>query len=191
MQKEILTLDVVKQDLRKMVGFDQTHVAEHRVPFILLGGGIAVGAGILCQSLWIALLLSSFAIYQTVQLIRELRADSALMNTIFCAVERGDFTVSTEILENVSEEIQYKRVGRHRRAYPVRYLCFRTGRRWRIPDGTSYEWSMRYAMSGQGLDYTSVNEDEFYVITLQGYYHVAYVYNKKLFELGFPERAER
>ena len=191
MQKETLTPDVVRKDLQKMIHMRETHVAENRYTCIFIGLLAAGAVGFLTRSLWIGLVASPFAIYHIVKLFQELRANHALFKEILYAVRHGELVVSTEILEHVSEELFYRQYRHQTVMYTVRHLCFRSGRRWQMPDTRHYEWSMQYCMSSQGLDHTSVSGNEFYIITLQGHYEIAYAYNKSLFALDFPEHAER
>ena len=46
-----------------------------------------------------------------------------------------------------------------------------------------YVWSKDYCLSSKGLDNISLQGDEFFYISLRGYYNVAYIYPCKLFEL--------
>ncbi|MBO7762390.1 MAG: hypothetical protein J6T24_06300 [Clostridia bacterium] len=47
-----------------------------------------------------------------------------------------------------------------------------------------YAWSREYCLSSTGLWQTSVEGNEFYVISLQGHPDIRYIYPKKFFKLS-------
>lgn len=198
MKKETLLLQHITQDLRTVVDFQLSNIGGWRlsyiVPFALLAGVV----GVLLKNAWIGLLIFSVAVYHIVRLIMEVKRNRDKKRAVIEAIDRADISIAKERFECTVEEMIYEPhlAGRYTHATKsVRYYYFSSGIRWRIPDvRMHYPWSRSYYVSTQGLENVSIAGDEFYYVSLQGNFDIAYIYPCKFFELdrewGKEERTE-
>ncbi len=190
MQKDTVSLYNIKQDLERVVKLRVSNKSEWRQSYYVPITALAVLVGILLKSVWIGLLIFSFAAYHIVLYIRESMEFRALKREILGALERADISVSVEELDHIAtDEIYEPHIGFgggfRRRSYKrVSFFYFKSGRSWRIPAvGKHYKWSREYYVSNEGLRNISLQGDKFYFVSLQGYDEVAYIYPFKTFVL--------
>ena len=187
MQKEMLTMQGIKQDLGRIVRFHISNKSDWRATYIVPCTLGAIIVGVLLKNIWIALLIFSVAAYHIVHYVREYREYRAQKNAIKGALERGDVSISVARLSHIAREIIYEPhlAGRHmHKTKEVTFYYFEGGARWREPCfGTHYAWSRELSLTSKGLDNISVQGDEFFYVSLQGYADIVYVYPCKLFAL--------
>ena len=186
MKKEKLTLEAIKQDLMKMVGFQLSNKTDWRFSYIVPITLLAVFAGILLKNVFVGLLIFLFAAYHIVRYVIEYRAYSQKKNAVISMIERGEISISNEIFSHISTETVYEphRVGRRARATKtITVYYFNGGSSWRVPNvDKHYAWSKEYYISSKGLENISISGDEFYFVSLQANHEVAYIYPCKNFE---------
>ena len=187
MKKEALTLANITKDLRQIAFLNRSNAEEWRFTYIIPITLIAVIIGIILDSILVGLLIFSVAAYHIVCYVREYKVHKEKVRAIEAVIERGDISISVEKLSHIAEETIYEphTHGKHSHATKtVTFFYFMSGGSWRVPDvGRHYEWSKDYYISSKGLENISVNGDEFFYISLQGYYDIAYVYPCKFFVL--------
>lgn len=193
MKKEILTKENIIKDLLRVEKIRRN--IRHEVRFYVYAPCIAIA--ILIFLLWRNWLFSIpfavVAIYHIIRLIIELRE----LNARRAAIINGDFAVSSDTLTHIAEELALEpnirmynfALGYLRRSSvskDITVLYFRGGS-WRLYEknefpnrGRHYHWSKEFAMSTEGLLNTSVEGNEFYVVTFEG--EIVYAYNDKFFE---------
>lgn len=185
--KEELRLANVKLDLLKVLSKRESNLSDWRFTYIVPATVLAFGLGFLFRSVWIGLIIFSLAAYHVVRYVIEAHENWAANKQLKKAVDRGDFSVSIETLDHISDETIYEpHITRHGRINirEAKFFYFVGGSSWRVPDiYRHYEWSMNYSMSTNGLDSTSVIGNEFHFITLKGDQDIGYIYNTKMFEL--------
>lgn len=185
MEKEALLLDNIMKDLRTVADFQLSRACDWRLSFIIPAVLLSVIVGILLKSLWVSLLILSFAAYHTVRFAMEYRAWREKKRAVESVIARKDVSISTEKLSHISTETVYEphtSVARTHTTVTVRVFHFVGGRSWRVPEvNRHYGWSKEYSLSSKGLENISVSGDEFLFVSLQGYGDVAYVYPCKLF----------
>ena len=197
MKKESLKLENIKKDLQSVAYEKRGNAEEWRFSYIVPFTALAVLVGILFESIPLGLLAFSLAAYQIFLFVRETKKHRDIKKALNGAIERGDISISMEILSHVSEETIYEphihtRGGRIDRdvTKDVSVLYFMSGGSWRIPKGRLYEWSSDYYLSPEGLKNISVQGNEYFYVCLQGYYDVAYAYPGKFFELDESLKAK-
>lgn len=187
MKKETLLLSNISNDLKTVVNFQMSNMEEWRFSFIIPFTLISVIIGFLLKRVWIALFIFSVAVYHIVRYIIECRNYRIKKKAVINAIERSDVCISTEKLSHISTETIYepRYVGKRRHTIKeVKYYCFESGSRWRVPDVRKhYKWSKDYYISSKGLENISIKGDEFYFISLQGHLDIAYIYPCENFEL--------
>lgn len=191
MKKETLLLPNVTNDLKTVAKFQIKNIGDWRFSYIGSLTLISVVIGVLLQSVWIALLIFSAAAYHIVRYILEYRRYrieiKAVMSAVDRAVDRADISISTERLSHVATETIYEphSAGKSTQLTKnVTYFYFESGSRWRVPRVPEhYKWSRNFHTSRTGLENVSLQGDEFYIISLQGYHDIAYIYPCKYFDL--------
>ena len=187
MKKEKLTLEAIKQDLMKTVGFQLSNKTDWRFSYIVPITLLAVMIGILLKNVLIGLLIFSIAAYHIVRYVIEYRAYSQKKNAVISMIEREEISISNEIFSHIATETIYEphRVGG--RALAIKTITvyyFNGGSSWRLPSvDKHYDWSKDFYISSKGLENISISGDEFYFVSLQANHEVAYIYPCKNFEL--------
>ena len=194
-QKEPLTLDNIKHDLATVVK-DQSSVTEARYSYYITPIAIiAVVLTFVFQLVWIGIAAFAVAAFLLVRYILATKLHWDHAKSIKACLDRGDIAISVETLSHITtetvDEPSYTRKGRMRPYRVIVNYYFESGASWRVPKvDKHYEWSKEYAFSTAGLDNISVPGNEFYLISLQGHYDIAYIYPHKFFVLAQNLTAE-
>ena len=187
MKKEVLTIQNVKQDLRRIAAFHLSNKADVRFAYIVPCTLGAIVVGILLHNVWIALAIFSLAAYHIVRYVIEYKKYRAQKRAIRAVLERGDVSVSVERLSHIAQELIYEPHAAGRQVHEtktVTFYHFEGGNAWRLPRvDRHYEWSAEYALTSRGLDNVSLVGDEFFYVSLQGYADLVYIYPCKFFVL--------
>lgn len=198
MKKEILTLENVKRDLLEVVNTQKYVQFEWRFSYIVPAVAVAVTCYTEFGMYLPALFCIPFAVYHLVKYILDTRQIMAKKAAVRKAIDRGDVSVTLEKLSHIARESIFEphiggmgRFKRQKALKDVKLYYFDSGRCWRDPLFTfetgkeyHYEWSSELKLSSGGLDVTSLKGNEFYLISLQSSYDIAYIYPTKFFELG-------
>lgn len=187
MKKETLLLSNITNDLKAVVDSQIMNIVKWRFTYIVPVTLLSIIYGALLKNIWISLLIFSVAAYHIVRYIIEYRNFIVKKKTVKSVVDRTDVCITIEKLSHFATDQVYEPHffdGRGRAAKTVRYYYFESGCRWRVPDvDKHYRRSKDYYISSKGLENTSIQGDEFYFISLQGYQDIAYIYPCKNFEL--------
>ena len=187
MKKEAITLYYVKNDLEKIAYSTISNAGDWRFSYIIPFTLLAILIGVFLGSIVVGVLIFSVAAYHIVQYCIAVREYKAQKKALQSTLDRGDVSVSVKTLSHIKAETIYEphAVGKHRNSTKTAiFFHFYSGGSWRVPDVFEhYVWSKDYCLSSKGLDNISLQGDEFFYISLQGYYNVAYIYPCKLFEL--------
>lgn len=185
MTKEIVRNENIREDLIKVIEERDDIQWEWRLCYIVPFASLALMICFLLPNVWLGLVAFLPAVYHVVRLIWELRRSRARKKEIRIRIERGDLTVSEEILSHIAEETVYEPHRGHRRSHMANLayvFYFQSGASWRhYPVKKHYAWSKVYDLTPQGLENTSVAGDTFYYIRLQSDGDIGYIYNKKMF----------
>ena len=198
MTKDVLTLENVKRDLLDLVNTQKYVKFEWRFSYIVPAVAVAVTFYTHFGTYVPAIFCIPFALYHLVKYILDTRQILARKAAVRKAIDRGDVSVTLEKLSHIARESIFEphiagfgRFKRQKALKEAKFYHFDSGRCWRDPLFTldagkeyHYEWSRELKLSSGGLDVTSVKGNEFYFISLQASYDVAYIYPAKFFELG-------
>jgi len=191
MQKDAVLLANIKQDLKIIIKNQIHNTADRRLSFIVPFTLLAILSGVFLKNIWIVLLFFSVAAYHIVRYVIEFRSYILQKRAIVEAIDRADISVSTEQFDHIADETVYEphTFGmRGKVVKTVKYYYFASGRKWRLPvTDKHYAWSKNYYISSKGLENISIQGDDFYYISLQGYPDIAYIYPCKNFV--FKEKA--
>lgn len=188
-RKETLTRDLIRNDLIKYEKYrlscKQSTSWDFGIFFILLALAIGLFTGVFFGRT-VGFILGGVAlipsVYHFIKIIT-LYKDSLHRRHMMI---NGEFAISTSAFTRIGEDRVYEpHLGRRRfHYYRIVPFFFFEDVQWRVVQTVKhYEWSALYNMSYQGLQNTSIPGDEFYVVYLDRYGDVCYIYNKKLFEL--------
>ncbi len=187
MKKEALLLPNITKDLKIIIKKQLVNTTGWRFSYIVPVTLLSVTLGVLLKNVWVALFIFSVAAYHTVRYIVEYRDYNTKKKAVMDAVDRADISVSIEKFSHTATETIYEPhsiATRGRATKTVKYYYFTSGIRWRVPGVENhYSWSKEYYISSKGLDNISIQGDEFYFISLQGYHDIAYIYPCKNFVL--------
>lgn len=188
MSKETLSLDNIKQDLNAVAYSTISNESDWRFSYVISFSALAVLCGIITKSIWVGLLIFAVAAYHIVFYIIAYKEYLTHKKAIRQLIKRGDISISLEKLSHIAEETVYEpwsgRRGRTHFTKLIRVYNFMSGGSWRVPDvDKHYKWSKTHYISLSGLANISVQGNEFFYISLQGYPEIAYIYPLKLFEL--------
>lgn len=187
MKKETLSLHHITQDLRIVTSYQLYNTADWRLSFIIPIAIFAVFFGVILKNIWIALLIFSVSAYHIIRFVIETKQYVIKKKAITDVVDRADISISIERLDHIATETDYEphAAGIKGKSNKVlKYYYFASGGRWRVPNVEKhYKWSKEYYISSRGLENVSLQGDEFYVVALQGYSDVSYIYPCKFFEL--------
>ena len=189
MEREKLLSFNIAQDLNIIAKEQISNKSNWRGTYVFGFGIAAVWVGVYYKNWLLVAVLLCVAAYHAVRFAKEYREYATRRNAIMSAISRADISVSLVRFSHISEEIIYEphrhgvsRKGRTHLTKTVKYFCFDSGLRWRVPPvSTHYAWSKDYYISTQGLDNISVPGNEFYFISLQGYPDISYIYPCKQF----------
>ena len=187
MKKEKITLANIQSDLRRSADSGFSVNEDGRLAYIIPFTMGAVWFGILFHSLWVGLLFFAVAAYHMVRYGMVIREYQRQKKAIRKALERGDVSVAVERLSHIAVEtlLEPNTRGRNvKHTRSVTFFHFYSGGTWRVPEVLQhYDWSKEYHFSLVGLENTSVEGNEFFYVSLQGYPEIAYIYPCKFFVL--------
>ena len=197
MKKETLTMEAIKQDLLNVVNFQLSNKTNWRFSYIAPITVLAVMAGIFLKNIFVGLLVFSVAAYHIARYVIEYKEYKTNKDAIISVLERGKFSIATEKLSHIANEIVYEphskpklvlsrsrfnKAARLTKTITVYY--FDGGTSWRLPNvDKHYSWSKEFYISAKGLENISIAGDEFFFVRLQGHFDIAYIYPCKNFEL--------
>ena len=191
MTKERLTLEGIKKDLSKAASSQMRNKDDWRLSYIIPINMLAIMLGILLNSMLVGLLISSLSGYHIYRYVAETREYNKQKKALSEDLERGDISISTEILSHVAEETIYEPQSRywwgrlrHHMTKTITVFYFEGGASWRvIKTCKHYGWSREHYISTVGLKNIAVAGNEFFAVRLQKHPEVSYIYPCKLFEL--------
>ncbi len=197
-RKETLTHEQIKKDLLKADRGVDPMRSDSRFSLILLVATFGALGWFALHRRWILAICLSAVVLLLLGSIPDLQASKARK----AAIENGDFTVLTDRLNSIEEDVPEASVDLGRailssslsaanRIKHADHFHFSSSD-WRVRRTQRfYEWSELYALSLKGLKNTSIPGDEFYVVVIGNDPHITYAYNKKLFtyvsEKGDPQ----
>lgn len=184
MTRELLKKENIREDLLTVYKSRNAIHGEWRLCYIAPLVGVALALFHL-RFVWLGVLALVPAAFHAVLLVLDRRKNRRNMAEILDGLDRGEISVSEEILSHIAEEAAYEPHVRGKRIHAAKRIhvfYFRSGGSWRhVETETHYRWSKEFYMTPEGLENTSLAGDTFYVIRLQDQPDVAYIYNKKLF----------
>ena len=128
-----------------------------------------------------------FAAYHIFRFIAEYKEYKAKKSEVLSLIDRCEISISDEIFSHIAKETVYEprtTVKRTKSTKTITVYHFEGGSAWRAPLlSKHYEWSKEYSLSPGGLDNISIAGDKFYLVSLQEYHDVSYIYPCKFFEL--------
>ena len=192
MKKETLTLENIKKDLHRVAFNTLSNQEEMRMVYIIPLTIGAIFLGILFNNLLIGLLVFSGVPYHLYYYVIEHKEYKTTQEALMRALDRCNISIDAVKLERVTKETIYEphyvglgHCGRKLATKEITVFYFEAGNRWRVPNVLKhYRWSKEFHLSRQGLENISVEGNEFFYISLQGYPDVVYVYPCKFFELS-------
>jgi len=197
MEKETLTPAGIAKDLSIVINRLHSNKTDSYFSFYLLPLiSAAIIIGILLKSVWIGLAIflipACFIIVATKRILtqkNEIKKLNELSN-------QGNISVSVEVFSHVANETIFEphihTIFLHKShaqlTKTIRLFHFMSGISWIVPSPIfknfkHYGWSKTHFISTQGLENISVEGNEFYFVSLQGYPDIAYIYPCKLFKL--------
>lgn len=194
MKKEKITLEAIKSDLLKVAYQQISYKADLRLCYIIPITLLAIIIGVLLKSIIVGVLIFSVAAYHIVRYAIEYKKYRTKKKAITSLDGRGDVSISTEALSHMDEETAHEPhipFGGIKNLKTIKRYYFNNGFSWRVPRVDKlYSWSKEFYISPIGLENISLKGDEFFVVILQGYHDIAYVYPCKNFELDASLRAD-
>ena len=182
-QKEKLTRDKIISDLLLSEVNSSSMKNKVHYVYIIPIALLAIGAAVVTGIVYIALFILIIPIYHVFLLYRFYTESKSRRMRIINA----DISIKTDVLERITTEqiyvSKYAFGNTRHNIKTVTYFHF-SMRKWKVPDViTHYDWSENYYLSQEGLRNTSVEGNEFYLVSIRDEYEVGYAYNKKFFEL--------
>ena len=143
--------------------------------------------GIFLNNLWVYAIIFLIVVCGIIRYSVDYKKYSVKKHAIENLDDRKGISISVEKYDRLGVEIIFEphfngtRITKHK---TVSCIYFSSGGSWRVPDvDKHYKWSREYFISTKGLDNISLKGDEFFYVSLQGHYEIAYVYPLKFFEL--------
>ena len=187
-KKETVTLGSIKADFNKIEDLVFDNVCEWRIALIFSISFAAVLLGISSyfafNNVWAGVILFLVPLYHIVRLFISLREHRIRKKAIAMVSKREDISVFLECFSHVSQEQIYEPhwcFHRIRCMKTVKFLNFRSFKRWRAWVTTLYEWSEELYMSGDMVEKISLPDDELFCVSLQGFEDISCVYPSKFF----------
>ena len=188
MKKETISLSNIQNDLMIIANTQISNDADVRLVFIVPLTLLSVLLGIFLKNIWISLAILALAVYHTVRFVFEYRDYKAKKESICDVLERGDISISTERFSHVAAQtiVEPHNVGtRIKNTKTAVFFYFESGVGWRVPSmDKHYKWSKEYYVSTKGLENISIQGDEFFYVSLQGHFDIAYIYPCKNFTIS-------
>ena len=187
MEKETLTLESIAKDLNALKP-DLTSRVDDRG--FQASAPLTVAAlifGFYLKIVWIALVLAAISLGLIIDYIMRHRS-SRIEKPLDHSLSRDDISISVEVLSHITLEtiVEPHSHGKHSHyTKTVLVYYFTSGIGWRVPYLISrhYAWSKTHYLSTKGLQNISVEGNEFFYVSLQGYPDLTYIYPCKLFML--------
>ena len=190
MQKETLTLDAIKKDLKLIIDKQYSNKSERWIFATLYLTMATVGIGVLFKdaipAILFFLLLGTYPIWRYV---KERRAYSANKKALLETWRRAQISITVLKFSHKSEELIYEphyhtASNDAHSCKPIHVYYFENGASWRLPIvWCHYKWSKEFSLSPQGLDNLAYKGSEFYFVRLQAQQDIAYVYPCLMFQL--------
>ena len=108
MKKEKITLDNVKSDLARVLYNVRSIRTDMHLPQVLWTVALAVFLGILLNSVIVGVSISLFGLYPIYQYILAERENKEKKDALWSALERGDVSITTEVLSHIANETVYE-----------------------------------------------------------------------------------
>lgn len=168
LEKEILTNDLIKQDIIHRFRSD-SHISTNII-LIVVSTFLAFCFGFITPYAWFLLLIPAF--FLLFWHIKRIKKEKE--------IKKGEFIV-------VLDELLYEKQGELRteatlyKGRWISYLQFLNNGRWEV-EGNYYFWSDKYKMSSTGICNTSSSKDIFYVVLTKSTRKVVIGYNTKFFD---------
>ena len=187
MKKETLTLSNIKEDLMKIAKFELYNHRHWKLWYIIPVALPLLMLGIFLNNLWVYAIIFLIVVCGIIRYSVDYKKYSVKKHAIENLDDRKGISISVEKYDRLGVEIIFEphfngiRITKHK---TVSCIYFSSGGSWRVPDvDKHYKWSREYYISTKGLDNISLKGDEFFYVSLQGHYEIAYVYPLKFFEL--------
>lgn len=196
MKKEKITLNAIREDLLKVVKDQISNKSDWRFSYIIPITMIAILISVLFKNIFIGLLIFSVSVYHIVRYVIEFKEYKSNKTAIVSLIERDGISISNEVLDHIANETIYEPHARGRLTKSIKEITvyyFIGGSSWRVPNvDKHYSWSNEFYLSSNGLENISLAGDEFFLIRLQNYSDIAYIYPCKTFELDIAiEKSEK
>ena len=190
MQKETLTLDAIKKDLKLIIDEQYSNKSERWIFAMLYLTMATVGIGVLLKdaipAILFFLLLGTYPIWRYV---KERRTHSTNRKALLDTWQRGQISITVLKFSHKSEELIYEP---HYHAVlddahshkPIHVYYFENGASWRIPSvWYHYKWSKEFNLTPKGLDNLAYKGSEFFFVRLQAQQDITYIYPCLMFQL--------
>ena len=187
MKKEKITLDAIREDLLKLVKDQISNKSDWRFSYIIPITLSAVLLGVFLENVFIGLLIFAVSVYHIVRYIIEFKEYRSNKTTVMSLIERGEISISNDVLSHIAKETIYEPHKSGRRTKSTKDITvyyFSSGSSWRVPNVEKhYSWSDELYLSSKGLENISLSGDKFFFVRLQDHFDIAYIYPCKTFEL--------
>ena len=187
MKKETLTLSNIKEDLMKIAKLELYNHRHWKLWYIIPVALPLLMLGIFLNNLWVYAIIFLIVVCGIIRYSIDYKKYSVKKHAIENLHDREGISISVEKYDRLGVEIIFEphfngtRITKYK---TVSCIYFSSGGSWRVPDvDKHYKWSREYFISTKGLDNVSLKGDEFFYVSLQGHYEIAYVYPLKFFEL--------
>ncbi len=187
MEKETLTLESIAKDLNALKPDLTSRVDDRGFEASAPLTVAALIFGFYLKIVWIALVLAAISLGLIIDYIMR-RRSSRIEKPLDHSLSRDDISISVEVLSHITLEtiVEPHSHGKHSHyTKTVLVYYFTSGIGWRVPYLISrhYAWSKTHYLSTKGLQNISVEGNEFFYVSLQGYPDLTYIYPCKLFML--------
>ena len=183
MTKDILTEENARNDLNAVLRTDFYDELSRRISLMIPFIALALILWLPLKLSYLALIPLPVVLYHLVQCVIEIIRYRGKKRALF----QNALTVFDEVFSHIANETVYKPYLsglRIRFFQTVRLFYFQSGACFRIPSLMKhYKWSRDFAVSTKGLEQISLSGDTFYLVSLQGYPELIYIYPCKRFTL--------
>ena len=195
-KKELLTVENIKQDLLAL----QRRKREILLEWRLCSTAIPYGIISLCMFIPVLVMPDvpeakiyriAFIVFGLIPLMLMFYQLAKLLDTVFVVykkenalIEKADFTVYEDTLKKIEEAWIYEPHGsrysmNHKTVY-MYHFSDDTVRLYNLK--RHYAWSKDFYLSTPGVEQTSLEGDEFYLVRMNTDKKTVYFYNKKFFD---------
>ena len=187
MNKEKITLEVIKQDMYRLIKWQLAIASEWRLPYVVPITLLSVLLCLIPYSFWIGILVFSVAAYHIVRYWIAVKGFFSQKRAIRDVVTRDDIHVFVEkFSHSATKNIHEPHLGPGTESgrKDIWIFCFHSLLSWRDPIFTDlYDWSEEHTIDSRALRYMSHDGDEYFYVSLKEYPDVAYIYPCKFFDL--------